>query len=257
MVRGADGLTAGVSSDGETLAFATRPKEDEQGRSESSIATIGLDGPGLQVLTPPDFVTQRGMAISPDDGTIVFNGSDVTSFGQQGLFALDPGESEPRALTYDWLDGRPAFSPDGKQLLFTRVGERGGHFTPYEIWSVNLDGSQPQPRWADKKKSYEGPSFSPDGRWIVYSRHKKVRTPDSYTLKHSIHRMRPNGAKDQRLTAPTEGVVATAFFSPDGERIAYMNGGQIYVMQADGSNQHRVRGISRSKYHILYGWARG
>ena len=75
-----------------------------------------------------------------------------------------------------------------------------------------------------------GPRFSPDGRWIVYSREKGGNT-DLWQMDVATGAERP-------LTE-TAAIETSPFFSPDGRQIVFESdqsgSQQIYVMPADGS----------------------
>ena len=88
-------------------------------------------------------------------GTIVF------SSGNGGLFyRYDLATGELAPLTHG-ID--PAISPDGKQVVFTRVGGESG------IYLINIDGSGERKIFGEREL-LSSPKWSPDGRWIVFSR---------------------------------------------------------------------------------------
>ena len=74
------------------------------------------------------------------------------------------------------------------------------------------------------------PRFSPDGRWIVYSREKGGNT--------DIWQMDVATGAERPLTE-TAAIETSPFFSPDGRQIVFESdqsgSQQIYVMPADGS----------------------
>ncbi len=143
-----------------------------------------------------------GGTLSPDGSTLVY----VTPDG--GLYAADAGTGEKRALIRPLsksdlccpYDGRgfpsrpkpsnprtvpdvlagPAFSPDGRQIVFSASG--GTYYYPSDIYSVHVDGSgltrlthaiQPIPAEKAKEESdtwyqqFVSPQFSPDGRKVL------------------------------------------------------------------------------------------
>ncbi|MFN8490624.1 MAG: hypothetical protein U0350_23745 [Caldilineaceae bacterium] len=68
----------------------------------------------------------------------------------------------------------PAISPDGHQVAFTRDGGGSG------LYVINLDGSGER-RLYNERDFLRSPKWSPDGRWIVFSRssgHKDCRLLD-------------------------------------------------------------------------------
>ena len=65
-----------------------------------------------------------------------------------------------------------------------------------------------------------GPAFSPDGRWIAFSR--RGLAPETWTPGRQIWRMRSDGAESLQLTDIASLNHAAVTWSPDGTRIAYM-----------------------------------
>jgi hypothetical protein len=55
-----------------------------------------------------------------------------------------------------------AFTPDGKQLLFTKTGP------PYDISLLSLDGSNVTKRLIGTSFNVSNSEISPDGRWLAY-----------------------------------------------------------------------------------------
>jgi Tol biopolymer transport system component len=110
----------------------------------------------------------REPAISPDGRTaaIVTDGPDPTRsdinlklFNLQNQRLTDPELPESQALGHD----DPAWSPDGKTLLYVRNGREGTRGTP-TIMRYNLATGRSQPMTTG---GYTGPSWSRDGRYVA------------------------------------------------------------------------------------------
>ncbi len=108
-----------------------------------------------------------------------FHGRIVWSSNRSGnheITLLDLRGSEPNLaqLTRDArVDTFPRFSPDGSKILFNRsrqewVSARDPE--PWDVWIMNADGSAPR---LLAEFGFH-PSFTPDGRAVVFARRGKV-----------------------------------------------------------------------------------
>lgn len=123
-------------------------------------------------------------------------------------------EPEPAASQHTW-------SPDGSRIAFVRGKSRN------DIYVVNADGSG-QARLA----AGENPAWSPDGERITFEQKSFSGYTSGYTY---IYVMNYDGSG---LTVLANGYDPA--WSPDGNRIAFSRGGEIYVMNADGSQEKRL-----------------
>jgi TolB protein len=130
----------------------------------------------------------------------------------------DSPESEAQA---DW-------SPDGKQIVFTRSRNRS---VQRDIWIMNSDGSNPRLiAAAPGADEFLYPRFSPDGQRIAFQR--RVASP----LNADIWVMNADGGGQTRLTHRGGGLPT---WSSDGKKIAFYarkrdGNSEIYVMDVAG-----------------------
>ncbi len=85
------------------------------------------------------------------------------------------------------------------------------------------------------------PQVSPDGRWVAYTV-GVVNKAENRTLTH-IFKVKIDGSDQKQLTKGTSSH-SQPRWSPDGEHIAYVTGGQIWVMEEDGDDAKKVTSIS-------------
>jgi Tol biopolymer transport system component len=98
---------------------------------------------------------------------------------------------------------------------------------------MDADGSN-QNVIASRRWYYQWPSWSPDGRSIVYQ--SKIAVGDEFT---AIFTIQPDGTGEHRLTdgSASEGFPA---WSPDGSRIAYSAADRLWIMDGDGTHSRQV-----------------
>jgi Tol biopolymer transport system component len=143
------------------------------------------------------------------------------------IFSMNGDGSGVTRLTNNTSDDElPMWSPDGSKIAF--ASGRDGNF---EIYVMNADGSG-QTRLTNNPSVDNSPSFSPDGSKIVFSR----SGPGG-----GIYVMNANGSGQTQLTNTSD---SDPQFSPDGKQIVFSSfrdgDGEIYKMNADGSNQVRL-----------------
>jgi dipeptidyl aminopeptidase/acylaminoacyl peptidase len=85
------------------------------------------------------------------------------------------------------------------------------------------------------------PQLSPDGKWIAYS----VAVPDvgANRSRTQVYLISIAGGEARALTSG-EASASGARWSPDGRRIAFVSGGQLWTMDAQGGERKQVTSIS-------------
>ena len=172
----AAGAADGEGSAAEMVAFVR----------EGNIWVARVDGTGERPLT--DFGACGGPAFSPDGKQVAFHcrgDQDVypdTGFGQ--IYLVEIAGGEPRRLKFDGILAaeHPAFSPDGKSLVFVGLSEvrKQGEDDEARVFatlSVSIADIQSGKTRAvlrhknamlDAGYIYSHPAFSPDGQWILW-----------------------------------------------------------------------------------------
>ncbi len=147
------------------------------------------------------------------------------------LAIMDSDGANPRFVTNgQTMALTPRYSPDYKSIAYlSYLGSRPRIFV-YDVAAgkQRLVTESANPTFA--------PRWSPDGKWIIYSMAISGNT-DIYRISSA------GGGTPQRLTNGP-GIDTGGSYSPDGSRIVFESdrsgAQQVYVMNADGSNQQRI-----------------
>ena len=124
----------------------------------------------------------------------------------------------------------PRYSPDYKSILYLSYLNGNPRIYVYDLATdtQRLITQSSNPTFA--------PRWSPDGKWILYSMAVAGNT-DIYRIPVA------GGGTSQKLT-DSPGIDVGGSYSPDGSKIVFESdrsgSQQIYVMNADGSNQRRI-----------------
>lgn len=148
------------------------------------------DGPPVRLPASPR--DEWGARPSPD-GRLVAVLSDAR--GRDELYVMDPDGVGRRRLnaTRDdggealWLEGEPAWSPDGRRLAYSTL-DRSGH---RRIWTVDLASGRHR-ALTEAGGHDHAPAWSPDSRHLAF-----VSTRDGNA---EIYLMRADGTRPTRLT---------------------------------------------------------
>jgi Tol biopolymer transport system component len=156
--------------------------------------------------------------------------------GDTEIFVMNADGSNQRQITFNAFDDEhPAWSPDGKRIVFARDFDPiVGQFDE-DLFTMDADGTNEKNRTNTPGVNEFEPVWSPTGRTIAFA---SDRDGDG-----EIYRMRPNGSGVRQLTF---NALNDEFpdWSPDGRRIAFFGerdgNFDIYTMRADGGKQTRL-----------------
>jgi Tol biopolymer transport system component len=152
--------------------------------------------------------------------------------GGAKIYIVNSDGSNLHAITEDSLYcNHPSWSPDGTQIAYAQAAQY-----PSQIYIMNSDGSNKHILSNTVPVNGNEPAWSPDGLKIAF-----VSQRDGNA---EIYIININGTNLRRLTNNTE-LDQLPAWSPDGSKIAFSSSrinhcGLIFVMEADGSNQHNI-----------------
>jgi len=175
---------------------------------------------GPQRITTHDDI-DNGPSLSADGTRIVFSsdrpgpGSPTavrpgspTGLRSYALFAISPGDAEPQHLIGTRsFNSDAVYSPDGSKIAFSSDVEG-----TFQVWVMNADGSGNPTQLSDDDVYAAMGDWSPDGSQIVFTSAR-------------------NSTGCSRRDYPG---------SPSGRVECTENNREIYVMNADGSDQTRL-----------------
>jgi Tol biopolymer transport system component len=214
-----------------------------RGLDDESASLIGCDAEYL--LTEPN--PCRGPrytdpTFSPDGTRVLFDAGAVLGISDadaRGPVRLLLGTTDD--------DGEPAFSPDGTQIVF--VGRRDEHAATPGIWIRGIYGAGARrltrgtaPAWSTRgwiafrrtgaiyrirphgrhatrlARSDSGPSWSPDGRRIAFSRTPRYRD-GKVVLPGGVFVMNADGSGLRRVIGASRVGSGQVVWSPDGHQL--------------------------------------
>lgn len=149
------------------------------------------------------------------------DGSQIAFAALLDIHLMDADGSHKRRLVRPSGDDRhPDWSPNGSRIVFQHEAE----YYRSEIWVVSVADRVVQrlTRW--QYSSYEDPAWSPDGRWITYSRWALGTALNTKRAFAHLMLMRADGTERERLdpSKPLVGVwERSSSWSPDGRSIAF------------------------------------
>lgn len=180
----ASGELAPVFRDSQKLGFEARWASDNRWITYLAPDFIGVGVYNLESGEERFYPTQTGEAAPWQPGRMRFVMNQERMLGDRSaihLFLVDPIADERINLSGEEAmveDSAPAWSPDGEWLAFRRNITEGPNATlTKQLWLMRSDGSEARPLTMDPDIDHGPPTWSPDGRYLVY--HKfPLKGPD-------------------------------------------------------------------------------
>jgi Tol biopolymer transport system component len=189
--------------------------------------TANRDGTGQKRLTSYDVYTAEAV-LSPDGKTIVFTS---LKDGDLDIYTMNvDGTDVKRLTTTPGYDGGPWWSPDGTKIVYRAwhydnpqelqaykdlLGKRMIRPNRMELFVMNADGSD-QRQITKLGGANFGPSWTPDGKRIIFSSNHK--NPRSRNFDLFIVNLDGSGLEQVTTHADFDGF---PMFSPDGKKLIW------------------------------------
>jgi TolB protein len=214
----------------------------QQVNGKEQLFTVRPDGKGRRQLTRGPTASVSG-DWSPDAKTIVFEHRHGVAGDESraAVAIMNADGTGVRELTPTGYQGDPSFTPDGRQVVFTRDPSPSDN----GVWIMNTDGS-------DLRRLTKNPfirdgqcgcdldaNVSPDGKTVTFVRAKEAE------FQQALFSIGIDGTGLRQLTPYSLEVAIKHDWSPNGKLIAFTAPGDplpgrsanVYVMRPEGSHK--------------------
>jgi Tol biopolymer transport system component len=240
-----DGWLCSVNADGTSLSklaeipsysisWSPDGRKIAAGCFDQDIYTVDVATGKLKNLTNSPGIKEGSPSWSPDSKKIAFVVSDPP-YCDIGLMDADGG-NRTTLISDRGIYNELAWSPSGEKIVYIWDSgvEPGREGICYDICVVDTKDYHKTNLTCSSHDDDREPSWSPDGKKIVFSSRRQVTDMQIYV-------MNADGSQLTKLTTGDSSKYSPSW-SPDGRRIVFTSGGpypardDVCIMNADGSN---------------------
>lgn len=234
------------SPDGEKIIYTARTKD---GRGQ--IWVMNADGSNPKRLTKNKYYDFMP-SFSPDGSKVVFSRAHLRRAGHMGGYTWDykdiylmnaDGTGQRRLTNCNYYRlSAPYFSPDGRYIVYAAEGElKNPQSDEMEIYLIDLK-TLSEPRKLTQGVHGGQPSFSPDGKKIVFVSDRAER----YNCQIWI--MNADGTQPRQVSEIPSRWNFMPTFSPDGKKILFLSDPEyddvadLWLMDLDSGRLKHIGG---------------
>ena len=219
---------------------------------QGALFTVNADGSG-GVALPDDANSNDGAPAWSADGTQLAY-SAITNGKRSGICVGPVGSPSKRLLVKSSTADMPAFSPDGKTIVFSDYGKG--------IFSVPADGSAAPTLLVRSPKGWLNldPTFAPNGSTVFFSRYKATDNPKKF--RSEIWAIDPTGTNPRVVIAQDSNHLYpdSPDVSPDGSKLVFAastseGAPAIWTSAIDGSATNVLAVAAGSNYLGSPAWS--
>jgi Tol biopolymer transport system component len=178
-------------------------------------------------------VDAYGASVSANGSAIAFvTAPQELDYNQIGLLDTATGQAHILPTLGNFVE-TVAVSPDGSHIAFSGFADFNT-----DIFVIGSDGTGLR-RLTDDPAADQYPQWSPDGKTIVYDNAGARQEQDAqFSSTAEIWTVRSDGSAPPTQLTDNHVPDSSPSFSPTGQQVAYFHDGEIWLMSADGSDQH-------------------
>lgn len=207
-----DAEDAAYSPDGRLIAFALSGTVDG---ANDGIWLMDASGASRRRLTRSGFAPSW----APDGAEIAYTTEPSYPFVRSGpsrLLIVKVATGAIRTVVGEGDAMQPAFSPDGRRLVYWRMWNAGRPVVQRDIWTTPVHGGTPT-RITDDEFADWGAIWSPDGRYIYFCSDRS----GSRSIWRVPVDQQSGGVLGPPEPVPTAARTVTVSFAADSRRFAY------------------------------------